>query len=83
MGSQCRPHHTTIVTTGAPKEFRAGGDAAVYVFILLILKILHDFNKLEYHYSQGLGYLGSCRIFSIHRIFCFRQYFEAPSHEVV
>ena len=33
----------------------------------MIRKTLHDLSILQYHYSQGLGYLGSCRIFSIHR----------------
>ena len=37
--------------------------------LLLILKILHDPSILGYHYSQGIRYLGSCRIFSIHRCF--------------
>ena len=32
-----------------------------------MLNILHDLNILEYHYSQGIRYLGSCRIFSIYR----------------
>ena len=36
--------------------------------LLLMLKILHDLSIVEYHNSQGLGYLGSCRIFSIHRL---------------
>ena len=35
-------------------------------FILWILKTLHDLNILHYHYSQGLGYLRSCRIFRVH-----------------
>ena len=35
--------------------------------ILLILKVLHDLSILQYHYSQGLGYLERCRIFSLHR----------------
>ena len=38
-----------------------------YGVLLLILKILHDLSILYYHNSQCLGYLGSCRIFSIHR----------------
>ena len=35
--------------------------------IFLILKILHDLSILQSHNSQGIRYLGSCRIFSIHR----------------
>ena len=34
--------------------------------ILLILKNLHDLNILLHHNSQGIRYLGSCRMFSIH-----------------
>ena len=37
--------------------------------LVLILKILHDLSILQYHYSQGRSYLGSCRIFRIHRIY--------------
>ena len=52
--------------------------------ILLILKILHDFTILLYHNSEGLKYLGSCRIFSIHRsgtLECKLQDFAAkPEH---
>ena len=33
----------------------------------LILKIFHDPKILRYPNFQGKGYLGSCRIFSIHR----------------
>ena len=33
----------------------------------LMLRILHDLSILLYHNSQGIGYLGSCRIFRIHR----------------
>ena len=36
--------------------------AEVLLMMLVILKILHDLSILWYHYSQGLGYLGSCRI---------------------
>ena len=39
----------------------------IIIVLLLILKILHDLSILQYHYSQGLVYLGSCRILSIHR----------------
>ena len=41
-----------------------------YTPLLLILKILHDLNILWYHNSQRISirYLGSCRIFSIHRM---------------
>ena len=35
--------------------------------LLLILKILHDLPILQYHNFQGIRYLGSCKIFSIHR----------------
>ena len=34
--------------------------------ILLTLKILHGLRILQYQNSPGIGYLGSCRIFSIH-----------------
>ena len=37
--------------------------------LLVILEILHDPRILQYHNSQGLRYLGSCRIFSIHCMF--------------
>ena len=35
---------------------------------LLMLKILHDLSVLQYYNSQGIRYLGSCRILKIHRI---------------
>ena len=31
-------------------------------------KILHDLTILQYYNSQGIRHLGSCRIFSIHRV---------------
>ena len=31
-----------------------------------VLKILHDLSILQYHYSQGLGYLGVMQEFIIH-----------------
>ena len=34
---------------------------------LLIPQILHDLNIQKYHNSQGIMYLGSCRMFSIPR----------------
>ena len=36
--------------------------------IRLMLKIALDFSILYYHNFQGVRYLGSSRIFSIHRI---------------
>ena len=42
--------------------------ACIWLDILLILQILHDLSILKHHYSQGLTYLGSCRISIIHRI---------------
>ena len=36
--------------------------------IVLIRKMLHGLSILQYHYSQGIRYLKSCRIFSIHRV---------------
>ena len=39
--------------------------------LLLILKILHDLNIQYSYYSQFIMYLGSCRIFSIHRSYAF------------
>ena len=34
--------------------------------LLVMLKILHDLSILGYHYSQGVRYLGPCRIVRIH-----------------
>ena len=33
--------------------------------VLLILTILHDLNMLQFHNSEGIRYLLSCRVFSI------------------
>ena len=39
----------------------------LFMFSALILKIMHDLKKLQCQNCQGLGYSGSCRIFSIQR----------------
>ena len=36
--------------------------------VLMILELLHEISMLWHHASQGSGCLGSCRIFSLHRI---------------
>ena len=40
---------------------------ASIMVLVLMLKLLHDLEVLEYHKSQGFGYLELCRLFRIHR----------------
>ena len=63
QSSGVAPYETSKHTLGTSPLF----SACFRVKLLLILKILHDLSILQYHYCQGLGYLGLCRIFSIHR----------------